>query len=109
MGLMHRNRCFKKLIRKKNFISKIDFSEVQNIKLLSRYFWTIVPLLIDIFQVSVRPFTHTQYERFSRCAFPYYISAFSMMIGVYIFSFIFLYYKEPTPDTSASAQKLKTK
>lgn len=45
-------------------------------------------------QVSVRPLQHTQYERFIPSAYPYYISAFSMMIGVFMFSFIFLHYKE---------------
>ncbi|KAL5277577.1 DDOST family protein [Megaselia abdita] len=42
-------------------------------------------------QVSVRPLEHTQYERFIPSAFPYYISAFSMMIGVFVFSFVFLH------------------
>lgn len=45
-------------------------------------------------QVSVRPLKHTQYERFIRSAFPYYFSAFSMMIGLFFFSFVFFYYKE---------------
>jgi oligosaccharyltransferase complex subunit beta len=45
-------------------------------------------------QVSVRPLQHTQYERFIPSAFPYYASAFSMMIGVLIFSCVFLHYKE---------------
>ena len=45
-------------------------------------------------QVSVRPLQHTQYERFIPSAYPYYISSFSMMFGVFIFSFVFLYYKE---------------
>lgn len=45
-------------------------------------------------QVSVRPLEHTQYERFIPSAFPYYTSAFSMMIGVFIFSFVFLHFKE---------------
>ena len=45
-------------------------------------------------QVSVRPLKHTQYERFIRSAFPYYFSAFSMMIGLFVFSFLFFYYKE---------------
>jgi oligosaccharyltransferase complex subunit beta len=45
-------------------------------------------------QVSVRPLTHTQYERFIPSAYPYYASAFSMMFGVFVFSFVFLYYKE---------------
>ncbi|XP_058828706.1 dolichyl-diphosphooligosaccharide--protein glycosyltransferase 48 kDa subunit [Topomyia yanbarensis] len=45
-------------------------------------------------QVSVRPLTHTQYERFIPSAYPYYVSAFSMMVGLFLFSFIFLHYKE---------------
>lgn len=45
-------------------------------------------------QVSVRPLEHTQYERFIPSAFPYYVSAFSMMAGLWIFSFVFLHYKE---------------
>ncbi|KAI7697677.1 hypothetical protein SSS_04043 [Sarcoptes scabiei] len=45
-------------------------------------------------QVSVRPLQHTQYERFIVSAYPYYFSAFSMMFGVFIFSFVFLYFKE---------------
>ena len=46
-------------------------------------------------QVSVRPLEHTQYERFIVSAFPYYSSAFSMMFGLFLFSFVFLHYKEP--------------
>jgi oligosaccharyltransferase complex subunit beta len=45
-------------------------------------------------QVSVRPLEHTQYERFIPGAFPYYASAFSMMLGVFIFSCVFLHFKE---------------
>jgi len=45
-------------------------------------------------QVSVRPLMHTQYERFIQAAYPYYASALSMMVGVLIFSFLFLYFKE---------------
>ncbi|KAF2361925.1 Dolichyl-diphosphooligosaccharide--protein glycosyltransferase 48kDa subunit [Trinorchestia longiramus] len=48
-------------------------------------------------QVAVRPFLHTQYERFIWCAYPYYASAASMMVGVFLFSFVFLHHKEPTP------------
>lgn len=43
-------------------------------------------------QVSVRPLEHTQYERFIPAAFPYYASAFSMMLAVFLFSFIQLYH-----------------
>lgn len=52
-------------------------------------------------QVSVRPLTHTQYERFIPSAYPYYASAFSMMVGVFLFSFIFLHYKDESSGASA--------
>lgn len=45
-------------------------------------------------QVSVRPFRHTEYERFIPSAYPYYASAFSMMGGLIVFSFIFLYHQD---------------
>nr|CAH8823846.1 unnamed protein product [Trichobilharzia regenti] len=50
--------------------------------------------LFSVIQVPVRPFTHTQYERFIVSAYPYYTSAISMMVGLILFSFIFLYYKD---------------
>lgn len=56
----------------------------------TRLGWTF---LSSSTQVSVRPLQHTQYERFIWSAFPYYASAFSMMIGVVLFSFVFLYHK----------------
>ncbi|KFB48605.1 AGAP006383-PA-like protein [Anopheles sinensis] len=45
-------------------------------------------------QVSVRPLTHTQYERFIPSAYPYYASAFSMIVGMFLFSFLFLHFKD---------------
>jgi len=45
-------------------------------------------------QVSVRPFRHTEYERFIPSAYPYYASAFSMMGGLFVFSLVFLYHKD---------------
>ncbi|XP_055515130.1 dolichyl-diphosphooligosaccharide--protein glycosyltransferase 48 kDa subunit [Leucoraja erinacea] len=45
-------------------------------------------------QVSVRPLQHTQYERFIPTAYPYYASTFSMMIGLFLFSVVFLHMKE---------------
>lgn len=50
-------------------------------------------------QMSVKPWKHTQYERFIVSAFPYYASSFSMMIGVVIFSLVFLHYREPEADS----------
>nr|CAG4644763.1 EOG090X05EE [Leptodora kindtii] len=45
-------------------------------------------------QISVRPLEHTQYERFIVSAYPYYASALSMMGGVFIFSYLFLHYRD---------------
>jgi oligosaccharyltransferase complex subunit beta len=61
--------------------------------------------LFSTTQVSVRPLTHTQYERFIPSAFPYYASVFSMMFGVFVFSFVFLHFKEPA---TAKATEKKT-
>ena len=47
-------------------------------------------------QFSVRPLRHNQYERFIVSAYPYYASSFSMMFGVFVFSIVFLHYKEDT-------------
>jgi len=46
-------------------------------------------------QVSVRPLEHTQYERFIPAAFPYYASALSMIVGLWLFSCVFVHFKEP--------------
>ncbi|PSN34155.1 Dolichyl-diphosphooligosaccharide--protein glycosyltransferase 48 kDa subunit [Blattella germanica] len=51
-------------------------------------------------QVSVRPLQHTEYERFIPSAYPYYVSAFSMMAGVFLFSIVFLHYKDDTKSKS---------
>ncbi|EDO40875.1 predicted protein [Nematostella vectensis] len=45
-------------------------------------------------QVSVRPKQHTQYERFIPSAYPYYASAFSMMLGVFVFAIVFLHHRD---------------
>ncbi|XP_055913857.1 dolichyl-diphosphooligosaccharide--protein glycosyltransferase 48 kDa subunit [Eupeodes corollae] len=59
-------------------------------------------------QVSVRPLEHTQYERFIPSAFPYYTGAFSMMLGVFIFSFVFLHFKEDTVVTKGKGDDKKS-
>jgi oligosaccharyltransferase complex subunit beta len=65
--------------------------------------------IYDAQLVSVRPLEHTQYERFIRAAFPYYVSAFSMMIGVVLFSCVFLYHKEVPAKVVVSTEVKKTK
>ena len=52
--------------------------------------------LFSTTQVSVRPFEHTQYERFISSAYPYYVSSFSMIFGVQIFSLVFLHFRDNT-------------
>lgn len=48
----------------------------------------------SITRTPVRPYRHTQYERFIDAAYPYYASAFSMMAGLFLFSWVFLYNRE---------------
>jgi oligosaccharyltransferase complex subunit beta len=50
--------------------------------------------LESIERVPVRPFRHTEYERFIDAAYPYYASATSMLVGLFVFSWVFLYYRE---------------
>lgn len=50
--------------------------------------------LSEIERVTVRPLRHDQYERFIVSAYPYYASSFSMLLGIFVFSFFFLYTKE---------------
>ena len=45
-------------------------------------------------QISVRPFEHTQYERFLPSAYPYYFASFSMMFGLILFVLVFLHHRE---------------
>eukprot|EP00744_Colponema_vietnamica_P003219 GILI01004968.1.p1 GENE.GILI01004968.1~~GILI01004968.1.p1 ORF type:complete len:425 (+),score=163.19 GILI01004968.1:46-1320(+) len=42
-------------------------------------------------QVAVRPYLHNEYERFIFSAYPYYIAAYSMLIGSFCFGLVFLY------------------
>ncbi|CAM9734956.1 unnamed protein product [Hapterophycus canaliculatus] len=51
-------------------------------------------------QVSIRPFTHSEYERFLVAAYPYYASALSVMVGFLMFCAAFLYSKDDTPPKS---------
>ncbi len=50
-------------------------------------------------QFSVRPLKHNEYERFIPSAYPYYVSAFSMMFGVFVFSLVFLHIREESPKS----------
>merc|ERR1712241_124361 len=59
------------------------------------YVRTGLTRLFSATQFSVRPLRHDQYERFINSAYPYYASAFSMMLGVTLFSVVFLHYQSP--------------
>lgn len=54
-------------------------------------------------QVSVRPLKHTEYDRFISAAYPYYVSAFSMIVAVFFFSFIQLYHHDSNSPAAAAA------
>jgi len=47
-----------------------------------------------ITRAPVRPFRHDQYERFIPSAYPYYAGAFSMLVGLFVFSMVFLFHRE---------------
>ncbi|EGC29437.1 hypothetical protein DICPUDRAFT_158975 [Dictyostelium purpureum] len=51
--------------------------------------------LEHIIRKPIVPFRHDSYERFIPAAFPYYAACFSMIIGTFIFSIIFLFNKDP--------------
>lgn len=44
-------------------------------------------------RTPVRPYRHNEYERFIEMAYPYYAGSFSMLVGIFLFSFVFLYHK----------------
>lgn len=50
--------------------------------------------LFSTTQVSVRPYKHTEYERFIGSAYPYYLSALSMIAGTFVFVLVFNSFKE---------------
>jgi oligosaccharyltransferase complex subunit beta len=56
-------------------------------------------------QVSVRPYKHTEYERFIGSAYPYYISALSMLVGGFIFVVVFNSFKDEEPVHSSTRLK----
>lgn len=66
------------------------------------YVRTGLTRLYSTTQFSVRPLRHDQYERFIPSAYPYYASAFSMMVGVTLFSLVFLHHK--SPDTKSKTE-----
>jgi len=45
--------------------------------------------------IPVRPYRHTDYERFILAAYPYYSGSVSMLVGLFLFSVVFLFYREP--------------
>jgi len=79
-----------------NFVAKFKLPDVYGVyQFKVEYSRVGFTRLYSSSQVSVRPLEHTQYERFIVSAYPYYTSAFSMMFGLFLFSFVFLHYKEP--------------
>ena len=48
-----------------------------------------------VHQVSVTPYRHDQYERFLWVAYPYYVSALTLMAAFVLFGWVFLYGTHP--------------
>ena len=55
-------------------------------------------------QVPVRPFKHNEYERFIGQAIPYYLSAMSMLTGVFFLGLAVLYGRSVNGDTGKKTQ-----
>jgi len=56
-------------------------------------------------KLTIHPISYDMYERFLPCAYPYYASAFSMMFGVFLLSFTFLYQKQSVGQKIDSKKK----
>lgn len=52
-------------------------------------------------QIIIRPLRLNEYERFIESAYPYYASAFSIMIGFFLFGLVFLYTRDDTQKLHA--------
>merc|ERR1712142_1210930 len=79
------------------FVGKFQIPDVYGVyQFKVDYMRTGMTRLYSTTQYSVRPLRHDQYERFIPSAYPYYASSFSMMAGVFLFSIVFLHYREDT-------------
>jgi len=45
--------------------------------------------------IPVHPYRHDEFDRFLVAAFPYYVTAFSMMGGFFLLGIVFLYHQDP--------------
>jgi len=80
---------------KGKFVGKFKIPDVYGVyQFKVEYVRTGMTRLYSTTQYSVRPLRHDQYERFIPSAYPYYASSFSMMAGVFVFSIVFLHYRE---------------
>jgi oligosaccharyltransferase complex subunit beta len=50
--------------------------------------------LFHVTTTPVRPFRHNEFERFIDSAYPYYASAISMLVSVFLLSLVLLYSRE---------------
>merc|ERR1712079_472706 len=98
MGEFHRIDPFVRLTMTNSnghFVGKFKIPDVYGVyQFKVDYVRTGLTRLYSTTQYSVRPWRHDQYERFISSAYPYYVSSFSMMVGVFIFSIVFLHHKE---------------
>ena len=57
-------------------------------------------------QVSVTPYRHDQYARFLFVAYPYYVSAFTLMAAFILFGWLFLYVKDEPAVEAAGVKRV---
>uniref|UniRef100_A0AC34Q0U8 Protein AAR2 homolog n=1 Tax=Panagrolaimus sp. JU765 TaxID=591449 RepID=A0AC34Q0U8_9BILA len=63
-------------------------------------------VVYDCLKIS-QPTSHFQQQLILRSAYPYYVSSFSIMLGVILFSYIFLNQKEAPKTTPTAAAKTR--
>jgi oligosaccharyltransferase complex subunit beta len=82
---------------KGHFTTKFQVPDVYGVYKFVLHYQKLGYTFLDLtHQVSVHPFRHHEFERFIDVAFPYYASAFSMMVAFFLFGFVFLYQKDKT-------------
>ena len=81
-----------------SYTSQFQVPDVYGVyKYVVEYARTGYSSLTAVQQVSVTPYRHDQYERFLWVAYPYYVSALTLMGAFVLFGWVFLYGKdEPT-------------
>eukprot|EP01104_Vermistella_antarctica_P016201 TRINITY_DN5488_c2_g1_i1.p1 TRINITY_DN5488_c2_g1~~TRINITY_DN5488_c2_g1_i1.p1 ORF type:complete len:453 (-),score=121.04 TRINITY_DN5488_c2_g1_i1:6-1337(-) len=78
------------------YSTTVQVPDVYGIFAFRVHYWRLGYSYLDVYEtgITVRPLRHNEYERFIVSAYPYYASALSMMFGLFLFSWVFLYHRD---------------